>query len=535
MKLDFSSFHDPALDEAYVEHLVREEAPARAAHLGRLWAYYRNDLSPLGAGLPFAHRREDWVASAKPYLQAQEFGLPARITGRSHLGYGGGGVPELGYSRKEVVIENDIAWRIDTGVHFLAGQAAGTESLARRPEDARRIEAVLSAVWQASGGVSLLQEIALLGAVYGFVDLVIRARPDTGDGVPGATGGSSASAPRRAGSTGWQAASGTPASAPVADRAARAVSIEAVEAPRVVPILDETDYRRLRYWVQVFRRQTNRLAGGGPLARLLGRAGRRTGEVETVEILGPHWWQRYEDGRLAGQGPNPLGRLPVVHIQHFAHPMHYEGAGEVEPLIPLQDELNTRLSDRANRVTFQSFKMYLGKGVESFEDRPVAPGRMWSTDNPDASIEAFGGDADCPSETAHIAELREALDKTSGITPLAAGLLRDRIGHLTSGTALKVVLMGTLARLARKRVTYGAGLVEANRLILDALHRGGVFETDPDDRGTRVHWPDPLPENVADQLEQARAKRDLGVPAETILRELGYDPDAGKRDPTSGA
>jgi hypothetical protein len=208
--------------------------------------------------------------------------------------------------------------------------------------------------------------------------------------------------------------------------------------------------------------------------------------------------------------------------------MHYEGTGEVEPLIPLQDELNTRLSDRANRVTFQSFKMYLGKGVETFEDRPVAPGRMWSTDNPDASIEEFGGDADSPSETAHIAELREAMDKTSGVTPLAAGLLRDRLGHLTSAAALKVVLMGTLARLARKRVTYGAGLAQANRLILDALDRAGTFQTAPEDRTTRIHWPDPLPQDPGEQLDQARAKRDLGVPAETVLRELGYEPGDGR-------
>jgi len=504
MKLDLTPFNDPTLDAAFLEHLVREEAPARASHLARLWAYYRNDLSPLGAGLAFAERREDWLASAKPYYQAQEFGLPARITGRSHLGFGGAGVPQPAVTRKEVVIENDIAWRIDTAVHFLGGRPVGIESLARRPEAARRIEAALNAIWEASGGVSLLEEIALLGAVYGFVDLVIRTHPaDT--------------------------------QKPHDAEAARTVSVEAVEAPRILPILDESDYRRLRYWVQVFDRQANRLGGGGPLARLLGRTGHRPATVEVVEIVGPTWWQRYEDGHLTDEGANPLGRLPVVHVQNLANPMHYEGASEVEPLIPLQDELNTRLSDRANRVTFQSFKMYLGKGVETFEDRPVAPGRMWSTFNPEASIQEFGGDADSPSESAHIAELREAMDKTSGMTPLAAGLLRDRIGNLTSAAALNVVLMGTLTRLARKRVTYGAGLVEANRLILDALNRAGALETDPEDRATRLHWPDPLPRNAAEDLEQARLKRELGVPAETVLRELGYEPNAGQRPKTGGA
>jgi len=479
MKLDFTNFADSTLDESFVEYLVTEEAPDRAVHFSRLWAYYKNDLTPLGIGLPEAERSADWLASARPYYQAQEFGLPARITGRSHLGYGGAGVPQPALMRKEVVIENDIGWRVDTGVYFLAGRPVAIESLARRPEDARQIEAALAAVWQASGGQALLEEAALLGAVYGFVDLAIRVRLDSGDVAEAPTG------------SGGGASPGTPAL-----RAGRTVSLEAIEPPRILPVLDEHDYRRLRYWIQVFRRQANRLAGGGPLDRLLGRSGRRADEVEVVEILGPTWWQRYEDGRLAGEGPNPLGRVPIVHIQNFANPMHYEGASEVAPLIPLQDELNTRLSDRANRVTFQSFKMYLGKGLDGFEDRPIAPGRMWATDNPDASIEVFGGDAACPSEDSHIEQLREALDKTSGVTPLAAGLLRDRLGNLTSATALKVVLMGTLARLERKRVMYGAGLVEANRLVLDALDRFGILRTDPADRATRIRWPDPLPVNT---------------------------------------
>ncbi len=67
--------------------------------------------------------------------------------------------------------------------------------------------------------------------------------------------------------------------------------------------------------------------------------------------------------------------------------------------------------------------MYLGKGIDGFTDRPVGPGQMWSTDNPDAAIHEFGGDADTPSEDHHIREIREAMDKTSGVSPLAAGVV----------------------------------------------------------------------------------------------------------------
>src|SRR5690606_3114910 len=127
---------------------------------------------------------------------------------------------------------------------------------------------------------------------------------------------------------------------------------------------------------------------------------------------------------------------------------------------------------------------------------PIGPGRLWSTDNPDASIEAFGGDAASPSEDRHIEEIREALDKVSGVPPLATGVVRARVGNLTSENALRITLTGLLSRTARKRVTYGRGLADLCSLILAALDQLGVFPTDPaaGERTVRVEWPDPIPQ-----------------------------------------
>jgi SPP1 Gp6-like portal protein len=498
MALDFSRFGDGALDENFIEYLFEEEFLDRVLVFQRLWSYYRNEIHGLEGGA-LNVTDSDWAAVARPYTQDQEFGLPARITGATGLGYGVTAAAGDRLRRKEVVIENDIAWRIDAGVHFLFGKPPVVESLAPDPERRRQIETVLAAVFEANGGVSLLQELALLGSVYGFVDLIVRPP----EGVARVDGR-------------WVRAAGD--HVVEVDPLAH-VRIEPVEAWRAIPVLAEDDYRRTRFYVLRYR-------------KLLNRLGTRVGvepsiEQETcqiTEVLGPDWWQHYEDGDLVAEGPNVLGQLPVVHIQNLAMPGHWEGTSDVEPLIPLQDELNTRLSDRANRVTFQSFKMYLGRGIESFEDRPVAPGRMWSTDNPDASIEEFGGDAESPSEEAHISELRQALDKTSGMTPLAAGLLRDKLGNLSSAAALKVTLMGTLARLERKRTAYGDGLVRLNRMVLALLDRTGIFHTEPDERHTQLHWSSPLPENQKEKLEEARMKRDLGVPQSVVLSELGYDP-----------
>ncbi len=496
MGFDFGRFVNPQLEEAYVQYLLEEEMPDRLLVFQRLWSYYRNDLQGLAGG-QLNSTDADWAEVARPYTQAQEFGLPARITGASHLGYGGVAASGEGLRRKEVVIENDIGWRVDTGVHFLFGKSPIIESLAADSDRARQIEQALQRVYQANNGVALLQEIALLGSVFGFVDLVVRPQA----GLERADG-------RWVRVEGDQVTEVDPL---------EAIRIEPVEATRAIPVLAEDDYRRTLFYVLHYTRLLNAVSGGSDVEPAGGQA-----SCTATEILGPDWWQYYEDGELVAEGPNVLGRLPVVHIQNLAVPGRYEGAGDVEPLIPLQDELNTRLSDRAGRVTFQSFKMYLGRGIENFEDRPVAPGRMWATDNPEASIEEFGGDAHSPSEEAHIGQLREALDKTSGVTPLAAGLLRDRLGNLTSAAALKVTLMGTLARVERKRVTYGEGLVRLNDMILSLLDRLGIFATAPQERSTRLHWPDPLPENQRERLVDARLKLEIGIARDTVLRELGY-------------
>ena len=157
-------------------------------------------------------------------------------------------------------------------------------------------------------------------------------------------------------------------------------------------------------------------------------------------------------------------------------------------MIPLQDELNTRLSDRANRVTYQSFKMYLGKGIDDFLERPVGPGQMWATQNLQAGIEEFGADDGSPSENVHIEQVREAMDKMSAVPALAAGLLGGKLGNLTSAAALKVVLSGLLARTARKRMTFGAALASLAEMTLDWMDRTGVLSTAPEDRGIEIHW-----------------------------------------------
>ena len=528
--------HD-ALDLAFLEFLVHEHQHRVLPRFELFWDYYRNDLIEAAAD----------GSEARPYRLAQERGLPARLTS-SHT------TPAKRQAR-EIVIENDIAWRIHALVDFMFSKPIALQSLAPDRERASLIETFLREVLEANGGLGFQQDLALLGAIHGHVDVLLRiddvrpivshartahhassTRPLHSPAPVPAQGPSddsiSAGSPNRGGTFSNNNATSGEQRDRIIERAKEFV-LEIIEAPRAIPMLDPSDYRRLDAYIVHHHRVLNRLDRDSILDRLRDRVlggtastGRRK-SVECSQVWTASHVTDFEgagdDRRRCSHAINRLGRIPVVHIQNLPQPFFYEGLSEVEPLIPLQNELNTRLSDRANRVTFQCFKMFLSKGVDGFLERPVGPGQMWATDNIDASIEHFGGDGPCPSEDIHITEIREAMDKASTVTPLAAGVIRDRVGNLTSENALRVTMLGMLSRTEKKRVTYGQGLERLCELILHAADVLGVLPNEPHERRIRLDWPSPLPENQSQRLADAKIKLDLGVPRKQVLAELGYD------------
>ncbi len=483
------------LDDALIRVAIEEHQKAALPRLEQLWRYFRNPAEPVGAeGGP-----------SRGWKLAQEAGLPARVTGRGEDTFS---LDDRTLSRREVVIENDIAWRVLTMIDFLYGRPVRIASEATDAGLASEIERVLDAVWQASGGLALLQDAALLGHIYGHVDLAVRVDEEALAELAG----------------------DDPAVA-----AAHAIRIEPIDATRGIPLLSAGDYRKLDAYLVHFERELNEVERTDRAARakrLFGRERtnprpstrmrRKRGTV--TEVFEPGTWRRMEDGEVVAQRESALlpDAVPVVHVQNGSQPFRYSGLSEVEALIPLQDELNTRLSDRASRVTMQSFRMYLAKGLDGFDRVPVTPGTVWSTDNPDASIESFGGDGASPSEESHIEQIREAMDKASAVPPLAGGVVRAKVGNLTSANALRITLLSLLAKTARKRVTYGRGMVQASGLVLDALAAAGVLLTSERQRALRVAWPDALPSVPAEDLAAAEAKSALGVGDERVLAELGY-------------
>ena len=119
------------------------------------------------------------MKAANATFRRRSMGLPARITGLTRCAEAGvyGGRPVGDIRRKEVVIENDIAWRVNAAVDFLFGKPISVVS--RAPDGKRRaeIEGIIKAVFSANGGIGFLQDMAVLGAVYRLCRLYGQAWP----------------------------------------------------------------------------------------------------------------------------------------------------------------------------------------------------------------------------------------------------------------------------------------------------------------------------------------------------------------------
>jgi hypothetical protein len=172
-------FRDVGLDDAALELAWREHATRRVPRLDALWQYYRNELVNNVGGIGMG--RVGRVGRAW-YGQGQEIGLPARLRGVAGSTSGVGGVGGVGGTlvddrlrgEKEVVIENDIAWRVHSMIDFLFARPIRFVSTARDEQTRAAVERALDALWETSGGIGLLTDMALLGHVFGHVDLLVR-------------------------------------------------------------------------------------------------------------------------------------------------------------------------------------------------------------------------------------------------------------------------------------------------------------------------------------------------------------------------
>lgn len=255
-------------------------------------------------------------------------------------------------------------------------------------------------------------------------------------------------------------------------------------------------------WVTI----RQRIEQDGARWHILDQRARGNGRFETIsDVEWPYPWP------------------PIIACQNLPSPNEYYGVSDVEEdVIRLNGSLMFVLSNMARIVRHHAHPKTWSKGVAASEIR-TGVDDMIVLHSPEAELHNLEMQSDLSSSLALYERLKEALHEMSRTPEVAMGKMNN-IGTL-SGVALQILYRPLTEKTEAKRRTYGEMLVELNRRLL-AL--GGYSE----EQWVTIHWPELLPSDPLQERQVALIDQQLGVSADTLLSQLGYDAaqEAQKRE-----
>jgi hypothetical protein len=214
---------------------------------------------------------------------------------------------------------------------------------------------------------------------------------------------------------------------------------------------------------------------------------------------------------------NPYGFIPFVHIPNARPANEFWGVSDLKDMVPLNRELNERMSDMADVIRFHSDPPVIFKGVSEHSSLAVGPGTVW--DVPEgAGVELLEWRGQAPAVSEHIERVMRALHDVAETPKTAFG----DSGRLLSGVALETELQPLIQKTLRKRAWWNAGLRRRNRYLLRIAELKGLGNFAP--YRSRVIWPPLLPTDDEAEVRNNVALVSAGLRSRrTAMDRLGEE------------
>jgi hypothetical protein len=254
----------------------------------------------------------------------------------------------------------------------------------------------------------------------------------------------------------------------------------------------------------------------GPEDLALGGYGLAAGEAEalcdgdgTAEVV-ERWTPTELEVSVARtttrRGANPYGFIPFVHVPNLPLANDSWGQSDLVDVIPINREIDERVSDVADVIRFHADPPIVFRGVTEHADLAVGPGTVWDVPS-DADVKLLEWHGQPIAVGEHIERLYRTLYEVSETPRTSFG----DSGRLLSGVALETELRPIVQRTLRKRVWWTRALRRRSSMVLELARRlggraaiGGV-----EDHRIRVLWPPMLPQDdeveVQDQVRLVAA------------------------------
>lgn len=234
-------------------------------------------------------------------------------------------------------------------------------------------------------------------------------------------------------------------------------------------------------------------------------------------------WAQFDDGSgewpipwVAADGA-PLG-IPVLHFRNKDQGYSY-GESELEDVISPQNALNKGLIDLLGAADTTGFRVFTVTGDKVEDDQTVAPGAFLWSEQPEARIGAIDG-ADLTSLIAFKDSLAVDIARITR-TPLSFFQVS---GQVSAEGTLKQQESGLIAKALDRQVVFGNAWEDVLAMARRLHNRYGAGGLD-EEADLSILWEDPETRNEVEHLEGLKVKAELGVPQETIWREMGYSAD----------
>lgn len=222
------------------------------------------------------------------------------------------------------------------------------------------------------------------------------------------------------------------------------------------------------------------------------------------------WWT------MSGlEGGEPIG-IPVIHFANKPSP--YYGVSELKSVIPQQDSLNKELIDHFWVMDAQGWPQQWGSGVK-LDDVVRHPGSIITAEKEGAKFGQFQ-----PADpTKSISSIESTIKRMASRSQTPLHLMLAG-GNLPSGETLKTSESGATRKGTRFQVVNGDRWVDVETIA--ARVETAFGDTNPPlDAIVTCDWEPIETRNEIDEANTAAVKKTVGVSTDTLLQDLGYDPD----------
>ena len=210
---------------------------------------------------------------------------------------------------------------------------------------------------------------------------------------------------------------------------------------------------------------------------------------------------------------NPYGIIPFVQIKNFPVAGRTYGMGDLDDIIPLNVELNTKRSDISEIIDYHSAPVTLVFGAK-IGNLEKGANKVWGGLPKDAKVSNLELEGDLSASTIYTDTLKTSMCEIGGIPETVLGG-SSAISN-TSGVALQYMNLPLIERTRVKRICTEQGLVLVNKIILHIALIEGMIEK-PENMSKKdflyneVTLPDTLPKDELLELQKIEQEMKLGL------------------------